>query len=144
MAVKTPLELVLEKTQMEEKTMAERLEKAQQLIRQEQQQLEQLEDYRAEYVQKIQQQQPDWSASKISHYRSFLQQLTHAAKAQQDKIAIAESSTAQLRQQLMVYRHKMSVLSELIEEQRRNQQQLQDKMLQKELDELALRMGNRF
>ena len=143
MAIKTPLELVLDKTENEEQLMTERLEKAQAFIQQERQQLQQLQEYSEEYACKIQQQQTGWSAAQMGHYRSFLQQLHTAVNTQKVKVATAEENTSHLRQQLMACRHKISVLSELIVEQKKNLQLEKDKVLQKELDELAIRISNR-
>ena len=139
MALSSPLTLVLNKTENELQALSQRLQKAISFVDNEKQQLQQLEEYESEYLLKISDQQNQWSAQKIHHYRSFCYQLNHAVVVQKQKITTAEDALKPLQQQVFKCRHKINVLEALIEQKNKEQQLLQDKQLQKEMDELSIR-----
>jgi len=139
MTEKTPLGIVLEKEEHEQEAITKRLERALEFVQQERSQLEKLQEYENEYLHNIEQHQQKWSSAQMNHYRSFCYKLNDATKNQAKKIGLAEKAVAQLRQQLYEQQHKVSVLENLIIQQRIELVQHQDKKLQKELDEHSSR-----
>jgi len=54
-------DLVLNQAELEQSTISQRLEKAMAFVHAESEQLKQLEDYQAEYLRKIKEEQEQWS-----------------------------------------------------------------------------------
>ena len=139
MPEKNALVLVLDQFNQEQTTITQRLEKAMAFVGQEKQQLVQLQEYEQEYLNKIQTSQQVWSVSHITRYRSFCHQLHHAVATQEEKVDLADTVVNQLREQLAIQKHKTQVLEALIAEKKREQQQQEDKLLQKAMDEFSSR-----
>lgn len=131
------LTLVINKEEKVLDGIAERLQKAQQYIATEEQQLELLQGYERDYQHKIQQDQGSWTASMIQRYRGFTQQLHVLIRQQQDKIDFARQGLEPIRQELTRQQHKLSVLKDLEQRQEDDYHRYLEGQEQKLLDERA-------
>lgn len=134
-----PLQLVLDKEENNQKDIAQRLEKVAAFIRSEKEQLAQLQDYRDDYFNKIQNSQQTWPVEMISRYRNFCYQLDSALQDQQNKINIGDTKLQELRGLLAKQQHKISVLKDLLEQKHIEQLAIENKFIQKEMDEFSSR-----
>ncbi len=141
MAENNQLDLVLNQAEQEQSTISQRLEKAMTFVHAEREQLKQLEDYQAEYLRKIKEEQNQWSVDHVYRYRNFCYQINDALEGQKHKLQLAEKKVDQIRHQLTRQQHKISVLGELLETRRIEQLSVDNKFLQKELDEFSSRQA---
>ena len=133
------LALVREQMEQKQQKLAERLEKAIAFIDREREQLSQLQDYENGYRDKIQSQQQQWTADNVNRYRQFCYQLSSAINAQAQKLQQAEQQTDTIRQQLREQQQQLNVLDEIIEREQLATATVENRLLQKEMDELSAR-----
>jgi flagellar export protein FliJ len=134
--------LVLTQTQKKQETLALKVQKADAFVQQENAQAKSLDEYLQAYLQEYQhkiREQRLCTASDLSRYRGFCGQLQNALIQQQEKVVLAESHLAKLRQSLMQLQHKISVLQNLIKEREQQLSAADEKKLQKTIDELSAR-----
>jgi flagellar protein FliJ len=132
------LGLVLHKVEDEQRLIGKKLTRLQEFINNEKAQENNLREYQAEYIKKIDNQRR-CNISEINRYRTFCYQLESALVQQQRKIALAEAEMKKLRHLLMTQQHKISVLTELIQKKEGEISYLEEKQLQKIMDELSAR-----
>jgi|GEM_PF-2531352 len=137
------LQLVLEKADRDKQKLAERLQKALSFLGGEEQQMAQLKSYESDYEKKINSQKNVQSAENISRYRSFYHQLNQLMGEQQRKIIIAQQQVSHLRQSLLQQQQKMKVLAKLAKEQQQQDNSLEEKQLQKQIDDLSAQAAHK-
>lgn len=139
MSSRQQLILVKEQAEKELRKLSENFSRASLYVENERQQLQQLQGYETEYLQKIQQQQHRWTAANSQRYRHFCLELSKTIKAQQDKVSLADQQLDGMRQSLFQQQQRIKVLTDLIERQQRQVEKVQNQQLQKEMDDLSAR-----
>ncbi|ODS22704.1 hypothetical protein AB835_12630 [Candidatus Endobugula sertula] len=137
MVIKSRLTMVLDKSEQEQQQIVDRLEKAVTFVEQERLKLSQLRAYEEEYLKSIQIHQHNWTSKQINHYRSFCYKINDTANKQQESLEAAQQVVEQLRKQLNEAQHKITVLNDIIQQQRQQLIQVHDKRLQKDIDEIS-------
>ncbi|MGS2717548.1 flagellar export protein FliJ [Eionea flava] len=132
------LDLVLQQATQRQDSVAKKVRAASLFVEQEIQQTQNLTNYLGEYQEKIRLQK-HCSAIESIRYRSFCAQLQTAIVQQQEKVQFAEARLAELRQELVEQQHKISVLQDMIEKKHQNSAAVDEKKLQKLIDELSAR-----
>lgn len=103
----------------------------------EEQQLEQLQDYRAQYLQQYQGRQNGLHASEMIGYSAFIQRLAQVLADQEQKLGQMHGQLSQLQTQWQQKHHRRQSVEELIERLKREENAVLERRLQQELDELA-------
>jgi flagellar export protein FliJ len=133
------LQLVKDQAEIQQRDLSERFEKALAFVQQERNQLSQLQAYKAEYLQKIEQNQHQWSAANSTRYRHFCHKLAQAIQDQEGKLRQAEKQLDTLRESLCQQQQRLNVLDDLIDRQLLEEAYHQNRLVQKEMDELSNR-----
>lgn len=133
------LELVKDQAEQKKKQLSERFEQAVNFVHNERQQLMQLKEYEAGYLDKIKNEEHLWSADNSIRYRQFCTQLSQTIEAQQRKLNMAEEQLTGMRASLSQQQQKINVLDDLIEREQLEAAHLYDKKIQKEMDDLSNR-----
>ncbi len=133
------LQLVKNQAEEKQKKLAKHFEHAMNFVQNERNQLEQVQNYEQDYLKKIKNEERSWSAETTQRYRQFCHQLAQTITGQKIKLAEAEDKLDQMRKHLWGQQQRVNVLNDLIERGEKEHTQQQDKILQKELDEFALR-----
>lgn len=129
--------IVLQLAERAEQQAAEHLATAREQLGSDERQLNQLQDYRLDYISQINGKLGAQSVHQMLADRSFVAQLEQAVETQQQKILKTQQH---YQQQLQIWQkayHKRSNIEELINRMRDSEAQEADKRLQKELDELS-------
>ena len=133
------LTLVLEQAKKKVKHAQAALLVATQAQQQYQQQLDNLEQYRLDYANKlITRGKVGLNASNFHHLQTFLTQLDQTLSAQRGGLGHFKQQVDACRQAFSQCQQHESALQRLIETQQQQQQQMLDKKEQKLIDELAL------
>ncbi len=135
---KQSLQLVMGKVQRDQDHISERLKKTMDILYAEKEQMQQLKDYKEEYIKKIQTLQSG-SATELQRYRSFCYQLDEALIHQEQKITLIESKRDETQELLKAHQHKVNHLSELLKNKKNEIVNCEDKALQASIDELSTR-----
>jgi flagellar FliJ protein len=135
------LTLVLQQAKNLQNSIAKKVQAANVFLLQEKAQAENLDDYLKEYQEKIRGQHT-CTVGETKRYRSFCAQLESALVQQQGKVNLAEAHLVQLRHSLMQQQHKMGVLKELIKKRQQHIDVIDEKKIQKLVDELSARRYN--
>ena len=133
------LELVKEQAEEKQKKLGENFEKAVSFVQKERRQLMQLQGYEADYLEKIKQEQHQWTADNSIRYRHFCLQLSQTIEDQKSKLAIAEQQLDTMRESLSQQQQRINVLDDLIEREQMASAHMYDKLVQKEMDDLSTR-----
>lgn len=136
------LDVVLQQATQHQDSIAKKTRAASLFVEQENQQTQNLMDYLGEYQEKIRQ-QTHCTAIESMRYRSFCAQLQTAIVQQQEKVHFAEIRLAELRQELVMQQQKISVLQDMIEKKHQDAAAVDEKKLQKLIDELSARQHTR-
>jgi flagellar export protein FliJ len=133
------LQLVKNQAEIKQQELSDRFEKALAFVQQERNQLAQLRDYRNDYVNKIEQGQQSWSAAMSTRYRHFCHKLAEAIQDQEGKLRLAEKQLDSMREALCQQQQRLNVLDDLIDRQILEEAYHQNRLIQKEMDELSQR-----
>lgn len=134
-------QLYLVKNQAEEKQkqLVKHFEQAMNFVQNERNQLEQIQSYEQDYLDKIKHEESSWRAETTQRYRQFCHQLSQTIIAQQSKLADAEEKLDQMRKYLADQQQRLNVLNDLIERGEKEREKRQDSIEQKEMDEFSTR-----
>ena len=133
------LALVKDQAEKKQSKLSESVKKIASFVEVERNQLLQLQNYEADYLKKIQQEQSRWTAKNSQRYRHFYLQLSQTIKIQQEKVVLAEQQLQSVRQSLFQQYQRINVLKKLIEEKQLQSVQLENQLSQKEMDDLSNR-----
>ncbi|MFT5721069.1 MAG: flagellar FliJ protein [Motiliproteus sp.] len=115
------------------------LGQAQQQLQAEQQKLLQLQNYLQEYQHDLLQTgQAGVTIEKLQRLQSFKQRLVDALEQQHQQIAFCEQTLTYTKQAWQLARGRERAMESLIQRSRQQEQQQEDKSLQRQMDELAL------
>jgi flagellar export protein FliJ len=134
------LSMVKEQAIKKQRQLSERFEKAYNFVQNERKQLLQLQEYEADYLVKIKQEQHQWTAENTGRYRQFCHQLASAIRSQSAKLSDAELQLQQMRQSLCEQQQRINVLNDVIEREQQAAIHHTDKILQKEMDDHSSRL----
>ncbi len=134
------LQVVLELTEREEKSALQVWGDLQQKLRQEEAQRDQLEQYRAEYQNKISLPgHQQISAGHIHNTIGFVAQIETAMRSQQEQITLLRQQCGQAQSQYLTLHGKSKALTELIERLEQEAAAADDRQAQKQADEWSNR-----
>lgn len=131
------MQVVLTLAERNEQEAGEKLSHYRQQLYSETEQLRQLDEYANHYLQVYGERKESVKAQELIAYSGFIQRLGLARQEQQGKIAKMEATLAQLQQQWRQAYQKRQSVHDLIVRLKNEENQLVDKRLQKELDELV-------
>ncbi len=100
-------------------------------------QLHQLQEYRRDYVASTASIRGAVDLSQLARYRTFMQQLSDTVDAQQAKLQNMEQTLQQLKDIWVGFYRRRQTMADLIARYQQEEEQLLDKLLQKELDDLS-------
>ncbi len=129
--------IVLQLAERAEQDAAEKLALAREQLGGDEQQLDQLQSYRQDYISRINAKVGAQSVQQMLSDRSFVGQLEQAVEAQQHKVRQTQQNYQQHLHLWQQAYHKRSNIEELINRMRDAESQEAEKRLQKELDELS-------
>jgi len=140
MAVKRAqrMKLVLQLAERAEQAAADALQQYREKLQQAQAQLQQVADYQAEYVTQLNQKKSPKNAAEMLNDRQFLQQLSEAEQAQQERFTQLEQQQPHFLSSWRALYQRRKNIEKLIVRLRKSDDQLAEKQLQKEMDELAM------
>ncbi len=133
------LQLVKNQAEEKQKQLSKHFEHAMNFVQNERNQLEQVQSYEQDYLNKIKNEEKNWNAETTQRYRRFCHELAQTITGQKIKLVEAEEKLDQMRKHLWGQQQRINVLNDLIKRGEKEHTQQQDKILQKELDEFALR-----
>ncbi|MBX2807723.1 MAG: flagellar export protein FliJ [Cellvibrionaceae bacterium] len=133
------LQMVRDQEEKQYQRLGRQLADAQSQVAGEQQQLAQLTHYQQEYLAKINRQQQTWTATTLTHYRSFCCQLDSLITEQQSKLQQSTDKQQQLRDKLYQQQKKLNTLNDMIDREQLAALSRQAVKQQKAMDELAIR-----
>ena len=134
------IQLVKDQAEEKQRQLTERFERALDFVNGERQQLIQLQEYEAGYLERIKDRQQQWNPQNASHYRHFCHQLSQAIQEQSTKLQEAELHLDSMRQELRYQQRRIQVLDDVIEREAVAKTCVENQMLQKEMDEHSGRM----
>jgi len=124
----------------EEHSAARELGERRQLLQQHQRQLEELESYRAEYLERLQQAAHQGiGAVQLRHYHSFVAKLSEAIAQQQRVVQAAQQEVTRASQQWQHTHTRVKMVDTVITSCQAEELQGELRTEQKETDERALR-----
>lgn len=135
--------VVLMVAQKHEQDAAGYLKQHQQIVAQQQEQLTQLTEYRASYLEKLTQTQGGLSPDQLSHYSSFIHNLEGMLDQQRGKLEELEMQLEKVRMHWFQQHNRCKSIEELITRLRQGEDKDAERRLQKELDEMAGAARNR-
>jgi len=140
MAVKRAqrMKLVLQLAERAEQAAADALQQYREKLQQAQAQLQQVADYQAEYVTQLNQKTSPKNAAEMLNDRQFLQQLSEAEQAQRERFTQLEQQQPHFLSNWRALYQRRKNIEKLIVRLRKSDDQLAEKQLQKEMDELAM------
>lgn len=139
------LEPVVQMAEEAEREAAAKLAQVQQQLRQAEQQLEGLEEYRTEYQQQwIERGQTGVSGEWLMNYQRFLSQLEVAIEQQRNSVNWHSKNTAKSRDEWQKTYARLEGLKKLVQRYRDQARLQADRQEQKEMDEMAQRSAARL
>lgn len=133
------MKIVLTLAEKAEDEAAKRLKEQADLVKLEQEQLEGLKAYSDQYLQSYSSLRSGVTAQDMINYSGFISRLAEAIKEQQLKIERLQQGLDKLKAQWSITHQKRKALEDLIERMKKEESVALEKLLQKELDELANR-----
>lgn len=133
------LKIVLTMAEKAEDQAAMRVKEQADLMRIEQAQLEDLKAYSEQYLQSYRALKVGVTAQDMINYSGFIGRLADAVKEQELKILRLQQGLDKLKVQWSMAHQKRKALEDLITRLKTEESTLLEKLLQKELDELANR-----
>ena len=131
--------IVLQLAQKAEDEAAARVREQADLLRNEETQLNELRAYSEQYLNSYSGLRHGVSARDMINYSGFVGRLTDAIKEQEGKLQRLQQGLDKLKANWSICHQKRKTLEDLIERLKKEDSDLLDKRLQKELDELANR-----
>ena len=137
------MQIVLTLAERHEQAAAQRLGNFREQVNAEQEQLRQLEEYAAHYLDTYGSLKTGLHAQDLISYSSFIQRLGDAKKEQQAKIARLMQALDQLQQEWRDKHRRRESIQDLIARLRYEENDVLEKRLQKELDDLSAQQFQR-
>jgi len=137
------LQAVVFLARREEDGAAQKMTELRQMVVDEQQQLEQLQDYRKQYLREYQQQRSGVDPRVLMNYSSFLQRLSQAVAGQEQKLGQLEARLQEQRGVWQEKHHRRKTLDELIARLQREEEAALEQRVQRELDDMAAQLFSR-
>src|SRR5690606_2606073 len=137
------MQIVLMLAERHEQAAAQRLGSYREQINAEQEQLQQLEEYAAHYLDTYGSLKTGLHAQDLISYSSFIQRLAEAKKEQQTKVARMMQTIEQLQQDWRGKHRRLESIQDLIARLRYEENEVLEKRLQKELDDLSAQQFHR-
>jgi len=127
-----------------EQRAARKLGEIRQNLQQHQQQLQELESYRAEYMEQLQVAARNGiKATQLRHYQSFVSKLSEAIEQQLKVVQVAERDVETARDNWLQTRNRVKIVDSVISNCQAEELQGELRSEQKETDERALRNSGR-
>jgi flagellar FliJ protein len=133
------LYLVRNQAEEKQKQLVKSFEQALNFVKNERNQLDQIQGYEKDYLTKIKNEESQWRAETTQRYRQFCHQLTGTIIGQKSRLADAEIKLEQMRKYLADQQQRVNVLNDLIVRGEKEREKLQDIIEQKEMDEFSNR-----
>jgi len=131
------MQVVLTLAERSEEQAGQQLNQCQAQVAVEVEQLQQLDEYAAQYLGIYSGRKTAVKPQELIAYSSFIQRLGQARKEQEARLARVQAQMERLRQAWRVAHQRCKSIKELIERLQHEENALLDKRLQKELDELV-------
>ena len=131
------MQVVLDLAQKAEEAAATQLRDCQQALDKAHQQQQQIEQYHQEYLSGLNNKRGPVSPASMINDRQFLQQIQAVIATQQTQIKHHEQAEEQAKSQWRACWQRRSNIEQLIDRLRQEENQLNEKKLAKELDEMA-------
>ncbi|MGN0921460.1 MAG: flagellar export protein FliJ [Cellvibrio sp.] len=135
--------IVLNLAQKEEENAAQSLNIARQQLLIEQEQLQQLDDYRNQYLADYSVSSAPRNAQQLINYSSFIQRIDQLKLEQSQKVERAERVVVKAQTVWQQLYQKRKSIADLIERYKVEEQLAIDKKLQKEIDDLTTQRFSR-
>lgn len=135
--------IVLNLAQKEEENAAQSLNIARQQLLSEQEQLQQLDDYRNQYLADYSVSSAPRNAQQLINYSSFIQRIDQLKLEQSQKVERAERVVVKAQTVWQQLYQKRKSIADLIERYKVEEQLAIDKKLQKEIDDLTTQRFSR-
>lgn len=137
------MQVVLKLADEKEKALVEALGKIQQQVIQEQQQKQQLESYRQDYIDR---QQSLFSngvrgADALRNYAAFMSNLEHAISQQEQQLSLVEKQLEQIKQQWFKAHSRSKNLTKLVDSYKEDELKVMESQLQREIDDRPKSQG---
>ncbi len=132
------MSLVLDMATKTEASAASALEQARQQVAHAQQQLQQVADYRQGYENELNQPKKRVSVEALMNDRQFLSQLVQVVQTQTNQLQQLEKNETQCLHNWQLCYQRRRNIEGLIDKLKTEENALSDKILQKEMDELAM------
>lgn len=133
------MHIVLTLAQKAEDEAAQKVKEQAELLRQEIQQLDELKSYSGQYLQSYANLRDGVSAQEMINYSGFISRLADAIKEQENKKERIQQGLDKLKQVWAETHQKRKALNDLIDRLKKEESTALEKLLQKEMDELANR-----
>jgi flagellar protein FliJ len=133
------MHIVLTLAQKAEDDAAQKVKEQAELLRQEIQQLDELKSYSGQYLQSYANLRDGVSAQEMINYSGFISRLADAIKEQENKKERIQQGLDKLKQVWAETHQKRKALNDLIDRLKKEESTALEKLLQKEMDELANR-----
>lgn len=131
------MQVVLTLAERGEQQAGQLLSQCQIQVEAETEQLRQLDEYAAQYLNIYTERKTAVRPQELIAYSGFIQRLGEARKEQEGRLNRIQAQMERLRQAWRIAHQKCESIKELIERLRQEENTLLDKRLQKELDELV-------
>lgn len=135
--------IVLNLAQKEEENAAQSLNIARQQLLSEQEQLQQLDDYRNQYLADYSVSSAPRNAQQLINYSSFIQRIDQLKLEQSQKVERVERVVVKAQTVWQQLYQKRKSIADLIERYKVEEQLAIDKKLQKEIDDLTTQRFSR-
>lgn len=131
------MQVVLRLAGEKEKALVEALGKIQQQVLQEQQQKQQLESYRQDYIDRQQSLFSNMTrgADSLRNYSAFMANLDHAIEQQQQQLNLVENQLEQVKQQWFKAHSRCKNLTKLVDGYKEDELKVMEAQLQREIDD---------
>lgn len=133
----TRMQLILQLAERDEQVAVDALQQNRQQLNDVEEQLIQIRDYQREYLQRVNGKISGLSAREMITDRQLIQQLSVAEDAQLLKFGQSKKYVDMAMQYWQKLHQRRKNIEELIGKMRHTENQLEEKILQKELDELT-------
>ncbi len=137
------MQVVLQLAQRQEDAAAQKLSQAREQWQAEQQQLQQLRDYAAQYHQEYAGQRQTVQAQQLINYSGFVTRLEELCREQEAKLRRLQLGLSQLQAQWQRAYQKRKAVAELIERLLQEEAQQQERREQKVMDEFSSQQYSR-
>jgi flagellar FliJ protein len=133
------MQIVLTLAQKAEDDAAQKVKEQADLLKQEMRQLDELKSYSGQYLQTYANLRDGVSAQEMINYSGFIGRLADAIKEQENKKERIQQGLDKLKRVWTEMHQKRKTLNDLIDRLKKDESAILEKLLQKEMDELANR-----